>query len=189
MRHHGPVLLCAYLIGTLLLALPGAAEEKTRTARDSYEDEQGTYQRLPVNPPHLPQGDPQFDDPKCYSVSRQGEMTVIAQRPVLFTADPSTQLRRLACDCQRWVIAAWLSYLQILDRRVDPRVREKHGQWIAEDVFKSFCSPYEIFKKCLLAEQDKTKQQNCLENYAGSTSGFVSDVLREKYASSKSQRR
>jgi hypothetical protein len=83
----------------------------------------------------------------------------------------------------------WLSYLKVLGGRVPPPVREKHGQWIAEDVFKYFCSPYEIFKKCLLTEQDKNRQQNCLENYAGSTSGFVIDVLLGKYTPSKSPQR
>jgi hypothetical protein len=165
------------------------AEEQARTARDSYEAEQGTYERLPVNPPHLPQGDPQLEDPQCYSTSQQGGMTVIAPRPVLLPGDPSHQFRRLACDCQHRVITMWLSYLKVLGSTVAPPVRKKHAQWIAEDALKFFCSPYEIFKKCLLAGQDKNLQENCLENYAGSTSGFVFDVLLDKYAPSKSRQR
>jgi hypothetical protein len=87
------------------------------------------------------------------------------------------------------VIGTWQRYLSVLSARVPRADRERHAKWIAEDALKFFCSPYEIFKKCLLTEQDKNRQQNCLDNYAGSTSGFVFDVLLGKYSVSKSQQR
>lgn len=189
MRFTELALVCGSLFGALLIALPCEAQRKPPTAKDLYEAEQGTYQRLPVNPQQQLPGDPQFENPQCYSVSQQNGMTVVKPKPVHFIPEPSNELRRIACDCQLRVIDTWLRYVKILDAQIPGSDREKNAKWIAEDVFKFFCSPYEIFKKCLLAEQDKNRQQNCLENYAGSTSGFVVDVLLGKYSPSKSQQR
>lgn len=189
MRYTELALVCASLVGALLIALPCEAQKKPPTAKDRYEAEQGTYQRLPVNPAQQLPGDPQFDDPQCYSISQQDGATVVKPKPVHFIPEPSNELRRIACDCQLGVIDTWLHYVKILDTQIPGSDRERNAKWIAEDVFKYFCSPYEIFHKCLLAEQEKNSQHRCLQNFAGTTSEFVLQNLLGKYSPSKSQQR
>ena len=138
MRYHRRTLWCAYVVGILLPGVPCVAEERQRTAKDLYDAHEGSYQRLPVNPPHQLEGDPQFQDPQCYSVSKQGGNTVVKPKPVHFLPSPSNELRRVACECQLKVADRWQRYLCILGATIRQPEREKNAKWIAENVFKFF---------------------------------------------------